>query len=407
MQAMSYHRQIPKSELSTLQLEILLESISRAGFIGHIMAMVLAASLFWPYVNSSIIISVAIGVVALLIGRQQYVRYALRLQRFRTHFKWVYWVCLLGAGGLGLVWSTAYLISAHYQILPHEPQLHLFVLILTVVGGLVALSVVVREYFLVYTFASVWPIGWYLLLNHDLQTYNLFTGILALLFCAIVTRISLPVYESFNDVLSANWERENMSRELGELTESLRERNRELSDAKRQLTQLARLDELTGLGNRRMVNAAIADELNRARRVGSALSLVLLDVDFFKKYNDTYGHPEGDFVLRTLACMMRQVVSRAGEVAARFGGEEFVLVLPGSDADAARAVAQRLQKMVALEAIEHKSSDVAEVVTLSQGVVTYNGRGEVDAQQLLKVADEALYKAKASGRKCIVSAHID
>ncbi|PID54776.1 MAG: hypothetical protein CR978_02105 [Gammaproteobacteria bacterium] len=407
MQGMSYHGQIPKSELPILQLEILLESISRAGFIGHTMAMVLAGSLFWPYVSGAVIVVVALVVVILLVVRHQYVSYVLREQRFRTHFKDVYRNCLLGGAVLGLMWSVAYLVSAHYHILPQDPQLHLFVLIITIVGGLVALSVVMREYFLVFTYCSVWPIAWYLIVNYDLHTYNLFMGVLGLLFCAVVTRLSLPVHESFNEVLSAYWERENMSRELGELTVSLRERNRELNDAKQRLTQLARLDELTGLGNRRMVNAVITDELNRARRVGSALSLILLDVDFFKKYNDTYGHPEGDYVLRTLACMMRQVVSRAGEVAARYGGEEFVLVLPGSDADAARAVAQRLQKMVALEAMEHKTSDVADVVTLSQGLVTYYGRGEVDAEQLLKAADDALYEAKANGRMCIVSTHID
>jgi diguanylate cyclase (GGDEF)-like protein len=164
------------------------------------------------------------------------------------------------------------------------------------------------------------------------------------------------------------------------------------------------VDELTGLGNRRMVNQVLQQEVNRARRGGTELSLVLIDVDFFKKYNDTYGHAAGDEVLRRLGELMRRAISRAGEVVARYGGEEFLLILPGADTQTARRTAEHLASMVYEENSPHASSDIGERVSLSQGVLTVAPQSEVATVELIDRVDAALYEAKHRGRNTIVVA---
>lgn len=192
-----------------------------------------------------------------------------------------------------------------------------------------------------------------------------------------------------------------MAQELGELTTSLRDRNRQLRDARRQLTDLANVDELTGLGNRRLVNSVLQDEINRARRNNGELSVILMDVDYFKSYNDTYGHPAGDAVLKSLADLMQRATSRAGEVVGRFGGEEFILVLPGASKESAMRTARRLKELVIAEAIPHEKSEIAEIITVSQGVVTVRPDADLAPSEVVKWADEALYQAKDDGRNAI------
>jgi diguanylate cyclase (GGDEF)-like protein len=192
-----------------------------------------------------------------------------------------------------------------------------------------------------------------------------------------------------------------MAQELGDLTTSLRDRNRQLRDARRQLTDLANVDELTGLGNRRLINKVLQDEINRARRGRACLAVILLDVDYFKDYNDNYGHPAGDMVLKRLADVMQRATSRAGEMVGRYGGEEFILVLPGASVEAAVRTAERLQELVAVEAISHEKSPLGGNITVSQGVVSVTPDAEHTSADIIKRADTALYQAKHDGRNTI------
>jgi diguanylate cyclase (GGDEF)-like protein len=203
-------------------------------------------------------------------------------------------------------------------------------------------------------------------------------------------------------MVSLNWERETIAKELSDLTASLRERNRELRDARRQLTDLANIDDLTGLGNRRMINRVLQDEINRARRSGTSIAVILLDVDYFKNYNDTYGHPAGDQVLKRLAELMRRATSRAGEMVGRYGGEEFILVLPGAALPSAVRTAKRLKQLVIDANMSHQKSEVAKYITISQGVVSVVPDAELIPADLIKRADTALYRAKNKGRNTII-----
>ncbi|MGL4506007.1 MAG: membrane-associated sensor domain-containing protein [Aeromonas sobria] len=164
----------------------------------------------------------------------------------------------------------------------------------------------------------------------------------------------------------------------------------------RQLDQLAKQDPLTGVANRRHFNIELERALAHSQENGAPLSLILIDVDYFKRFNDHYGHQVGDMCLKEVAQALKRSVRTPSDLVARYGGEEFVLLLPNTDSEAATAVAQRLQDGLASLQLEHLASDVAPWVTVSQGIASIvSGEG---ANQLLERADQAIYLAKASGR---------
>ncbi len=181
----------------------------------------------------------------------------------------------------------------------------------------------------------------------------------------------------------------------------------------------ALLDPLTALGNRRRFERALDSEWLRARRGGTPLSLLLVDVDHFKAYNDRYGHPAGDACLRLIAGALRAACLRPADLAARCGGEEFALLLPETDAAGAQRVAERVLEGVAALGLPHEASATAPIVTVSLGVASYAERlriveGEgpargqpVGPQDLVAVADAALYDAKGRGRARVAIRALD
>ena len=185
------------------------------------------------------------------------------------------------------------------------------------------------------------------------------------------------------------------------LAELVEERTAELRAANVLLEQLSRSDPLTGLANRRHFDEIKETEFRRAMRLGQPLAVLMCDVDFFKRYNDHYGHAQGDQCLRIVADTLNTVFARAGEVVARLGGEEFVVLLPGVDAESAQRSAVRLQQRLAEREIPHEASAVSPLVTLSIGVAGFDRDSMDQFDQLLRRADEALYRAKSQGRNCI------
>ncbi|MFH1911228.1 MAG: diguanylate cyclase [Pseudomonadota bacterium] len=169
------------------------------------------------------------------------------------------------------------------------------------------------------------------------------------------------------------------------------------------LNRLSRHDGLTGIANRRHFDEFYQQEWKRALREETPLSLLLCDLDFFKNYNDTYGHQAGDDCLRAVAGVLQKGLRRPGDLTARYGGEEFIVVLPGTLREGALAVAESLRKAVEALAIPHSASATAPVVTICLGVsITVPGPGESPAD-LLAAADRALYRAKEEGRNRVVA----
>lgn len=180
------------------------------------------------------------------------------------------------------------------------------------------------------------------------------------------------------------------------------ERNEELSHAVELLAKLSAEDSLTQVANRREFERRLGIEWGRARREGSMLALIMVDVDCFKNFNDHYGHLAGDACLQQIAAALRAIPHRAADLVARFGGEEFVVLLPSTDADQAAKVAEHLRQAIVDLQIPHATSRVSAGVTASLGVAAVLPTGDVQAQALIAAADEALYKAKQNGRNRVV-----
>jgi len=182
------------------------------------------------------------------------------------------------------------------------------------------------------------------------------------------------------------------------IEKELRNAKLSLENLNHELEALASEDSLTGLSNRRKFDAALKTEFNRALRNRSWISLIMIDVDRFKQFNDLYGHPAGDDCLAKISQALRYVPNRPGDLTARYGGEEMVVLLPETDEKGAAAIAERIRTAVEELGITH-SANPGGIVTVSAGVAALLPvRGEKTAIQLLQTADEALYNAKAQGR---------
>jgi diguanylate cyclase (GGDEF)-like protein len=177
--------------------------------------------------------------------------------------------------------------------------------------------------------------------------------------------------------------------------------HQELKKLNERLEQMSFWDGLTGVKNRRFFDELLTQESQRATRQGKFISLILLDIDHFKAYNDTYGHLAGDDCLKKIAQTLDSALQRTSDGLFRYGGEEFAAILPNTDFNGAMYVAERLRREVHHLQIENKMSTTDQYVTISVGVVTMRTNQKIDPQILLHNADTALYEAKRAGRNCV------
>ncbi len=187
------------------------------------------------------------------------------------------------------------------------------------------------------------------------------------------------------------------------LTKMVAERTKELKKANDELLLLANSDGLTRIGNRRRFEQFLSDEWHRAVRFKTEISLILIDIDHFKLFNDTYGHQLGDDCLQKVAEALAATINRPTDLVARFGGEEFAIILGGTDAKGAFNVAERALENIKNLKIPHSSSKTNEFLSVSVGIVTTFAKFEMTEAELIKTADKALYRAKEEGRNQIVS----
>ncbi len=185
---------------------------------------------------------------------------------------------------------------------------------------------------------------------------------------------------------------------------TIRRETENLAAANLELQRLSNLDGLTGIANRRLFEEFLGQEWQRAVRQREPLTLIMIDVDHFKFYNDTYGHQAGDDCLRRLADVLKANVKRTTDFVARYGGEEFIVVLPDTGADGAAEVAERLRAAVAALAIPHSASPVSDVVTVSLGTATVLPGPGGSPADIVAMADQAMYRAKQQGRNRFVQA---
>lgn len=183
---------------------------------------------------------------------------------------------------------------------------------------------------------------------------------------------------------------------------ALQESQRQLHEANLELEKLSSLDGLTGIANRRQFDTVLSKEWQRAIRNRNPISLLMLDIDYFKLYNDTYGHPKGDSCLKKIAHILQENEKRPADLASRYGGEEFAVILPETDGRGAKEIAHTILEMIRKSTIPHKTSKVSKCLTASIGVATMTAERGHLPDLLIAHADRALYQAKDLGRNQVV-----
>jgi two-component system, cell cycle response regulator len=181
----------------------------------------------------------------------------------------------------------------------------------------------------------------------------------------------------------------------------LKQSQLELQEANQALQRLANIDELTQIGNRRAFDQKFQEEWNRCIREQHPLTLIIGDVDYFKRFNDTYGHVMGDYCLIQVAQAIQRSVRRSGDFVARYGGEEFAVILPNTDVESGLKVAEAIQAEIYYLQIEHRASSVSAYVSISLGVASIVPNQHIDPSVLIGQSDRKLYCAKERGRNQI------
>ena len=396
---MLYQRKISSAELLSAKLELQLHHARFALVGAQAVGVAAIVALAWYQLSQVELLLWAVGMFILQLVNSMRMSRALEQESYSSHRYSLYAELLINALLTGMAWcASVYWMNTALS----DEVFYLVLVVVTIISVVtVAVTCVVREIYLMLLFSTLIPIAAWLGWHFDARPFNLVMAAVLTALALLMGLVSGWMSRSFGDVVESGMEREAMTRDFAELSESLRLRNLQLQEARMQLADIATIDELTGLRNRRGANQVFDTEISRAKRSGISLAVIMIDVDHFKLYNDTYGHPAGDLVLQQVAEVLLAVTSRAGELAVRMGGEEFLLVLPGSTQGDAMSTAEAVKERILDLAIPHEASLTEKCVTVSQGVVACVPRLHTEISDLVSAADQALYASKDSGRNRI------
>jgi diguanylate cyclase (GGDEF)-like protein len=210
--------------------------------------------------------------------------------------------------------------------------------------------------------------------------------------------------KDLDSLVSANLKLLAQAEEMDQKNRELNETRRQLEHRNRDLERISLLDTLTQIANRRRFDSLLRQEWRRCARDEASLSLVFCDIDYFKRFNDTYGHQAGDECLVRVAQAMEETLNRPADLVARYGGEEFIALLVDTAIDGARMLAERMRSRVEGLHVEHRASGAGPYLTVSLGVASVVPRPAVRPEDLVDLADRALYAAKEGGRNRVVAA---
>ena len=276
--------------------------------------------------------------------------------------------------------------------------------------------------FITFAIPTLAPAAIHLFMQGD--KINVIYGILVLLFLVLLTASVFKIRKLIMSSIGIQFENirllddiEKEKLQVSELNtqlqadlEELRKRDLQLSEEKEKaeilaekLLILSTRDGLTGISNRRFFDEHLAKVWNRAVRARSIVSLILCDIDYFKNYNDRYGHQKGDRCLQQVATILEDFSRREGDLVARYGGEEFAIVLPDTSLEDARNIAEKISTALETASIPHEGSEVSNVVTISMGVSSIHPTRELFSASLIAETDRLLYEAKSAGRNRVIS----
>lgn len=296
----------------------------------------------------------------------------------------------------GLGWGVGGFVVGMY-LAPLE-QVYVFIVLLGVGAAAIPLLGVVPRVMLVFQGFSSVPYVLYVSWAHGER------GVILLFMFALymVAVIASMRRMDINLTQSMTLQYEN-----SQMVNTLSKSNQQLQNANEKLETLTLEDALTGLHNRRYLEMKLEAEWKRESRDQKVLTLMVIDIDYFKLYNDTYGHAEGDVCLTRVAQILATCLQRPADVVARIGGEEFVVLLPDAQEGGALKLAERILQHLSEAEIRHATSPLDDNVTVSIGMASVIPEGEATALSLFKAADKALYKAKSKGRNQIQVGEMD
>jgi diguanylate cyclase (GGDEF)-like protein len=402
---MLYQRRIADNQIVSAKLELHLRGSRYAGVGAQLLGIVSLGLAGFYSLNNEVMLAWAISLLVINLWWSRRVNRTLETSRHFTQRPAVFNELLLYAAVSGAIWGGTVIWLDGYL---SDLIFYLCVGVVAIISVVtIAVSVVIRQAYLTQLVFSLGTIALWLAWHAEARPFNAGFAILLVGLSVFLVIASEWMSGAFSEMVETSLERAAMSKDLASLTDSLKTRNLQLHDARRQLAEQATIDEMTGLRNRRGVNIIINDELARMKRMQLPIAVIAVDVDHFKAYNDNYGHPAGDQVLQQLANIMLEMTSRAGEFAARTGGEEFVLFYPTVNRMAALELAEELRMKVHALKIPHERSLTAEYVTVSIGVMSCVPEWEVEFEALLKAADDALYLSKTGGRNRVTCGELE
>ncbi|MCW9013410.1 MAG: GGDEF domain-containing protein [Gammaproteobacteria bacterium] len=315
-----------------------------------------------------------------------------RLEEYGRWCKRFFWYSLAA----GVSWGVGALLIGS-QLDPLS-QVFLLLILIGVTAAAIPLLGIYQPILLAFQVPAVVP--YILLVSMTLEG----KGLLLLIIFAIYMLVIVLATQRVESGMSSSL---HMRYKMEQIADSLSVTNQELQDANEKLETLTLEDPLTGLNNRRYFEMQLEKEWKRAERKKESITLLVVDIDYFKIFNDSYGHAEGDECLQQVAHILKKSLHRPSDIIARIGGEEFVALLPGIDAAGALTVAQTMQENLQQAALVHGTSPVSDYVTVSIGIAAANPGDEVTSLGLFKAADKALYRGKAKGRNQIVVGEVE
>ena len=398
---MLYQRRIPDHQIVSAKLELQLRGARYAGIGTQLLGIFGLGAVAFFAIEPLYLMSWTLSFLTLNLWWSRRINQTLLANRHFSQRPKVLNEFVAFSVVTGAIWSAT-LIGLDFYL--SDLSFYLSVMCIAIISVVnISVSVFIRGAYLGQLVCSLGVIAMWLSWHVEQRPFNAGFALLLVALMVFLIVASEWMGKSFSEMVETSVERAAMSKDLSSLTESLKTRNLQLQDARKQLAEQATIDEMTGLRNRRGVNVIINDELGRMKRAQLPVSLIVLDVDHFKAYNDNYGHPAGDQVLQRIANIMLSLTNRSGEFAARMGGEEFAMFFPTMKLATALEVAERVREGVLDLKIPHEKSLTGEFVTVSIGVVSCVPEWELEFEQLLKVADDALYASKTSGRNRITA----
>jgi diguanylate cyclase (GGDEF)-like protein len=348
---MLYQRRIPDNQIVSAKLELQLRGGRYAGVGTQLLGILGLGGAALYSVETIYLVGWAISLLALNLWWSRRINQTLLANRHFSQRPTVLNELVAYSLVTGAIWAATLIALDSYL---SDLIFYICVMCVAIISVVnIAVSVVIRSAYLAQLVFSLGATAMWLAWQVDERPFNAGFSVLLVALMVFLIVTSEWMSKSFSEMVETSLERAAMSKDLASLTESLKTRNLQLQDARKQLAQQATIDEMTGLRNRRGVNIIINDELGRVKRAQLPVSLIVLDVDHFKAYNDNYGHPAGDQVLQRIATVMLEMTNRSGEFAARMGGEEFAMFFPTMRLAAALEIAEKVRVGVSNLRIPH------------------------------------------------------